>query len=87
MKKMSGYAENLKNFVRPYANAAGDYVQESADMLQGTYRKNRRRLEKKVRWLRIKNTFDRMVYLSLIVALLISIVCMLVELFKNQNEK
>lgn len=87
MQEFGKYAESIKDAIKPYAEAAGGYAHESADKLNCFYKKERRRVKRKMRMLHIKHNFDRMVNLTLMAALLISIVCMAAELFKNQEDR
>ena len=87
MSKVHEYTQEAMEFAEPYLKQAGDYVSSAAGKVEKVYRRNRRKLKRNMRGMKVKRFLDNLVNITLMIAALLAIVVALLHYFGSKDDQ
>lgn len=79
MRKIREYANEMAEFAEPYVRSAGARMAYAAGAVQKGYRKNKKKIKRKMKMRKVKNVLEGTVGLILILAVLLALIAAVAE--------
>ena len=87
MSRWQEYKEEAIDFALPYVRQAGEYAENAAEKIGKSYRKNRKKIKREFRLLRIKRALEIITSIVMLAAAATALLCIAANWLKERNEK
>ncbi|MBE5040274.1 hypothetical protein [Ructibacterium gallinarum] len=85
MSRWQDYKEEAINFAAPYVRQAGEHAENAAEKIGKSYRKNRRKIKREFRLLRIKRILEIASSIVMIAAAVVALLLLAANWLKEKN--
>ena len=85
MSKWQDYKEEAIDFAAPYVRQAGEYAENAAEKIGKNYRKNRRKIKREFRLLRIKRILEIASSIVMIAAAVVALLLLAANWLKEKK--
>lgn len=85
MSRWQDYKEEAINFAAPYVRQAGEHAENAAEKIGKSYRKNRRKIKREFRLLRIKRILEIASSIVMIAAAVVALLLLAANWLKEKK--